>query len=179
MNQYEMQNPRKQYPQPEFPGQPHEALGGIDILVNIAGRQTAVPDIADRMTKQFEATFRTNVSATFGLCKAALPHMPPGASIINTASIQSYRPSPTLLDYASSKAAITAFTHALAKQVISKGIRVNAVAPGPIRTPLQPGGGQPARRSRTSGRWRRWGAPASRRNGRRSTCCSPPRSPAS
>ncbi len=118
-------------------------LGGIDILVNVAGKQTAVDDIADLTTEQFEATFRTNVYAMFWLCKAALPHMPPGATIINTTSIQSYNPSPMLLDYASTKAAITAFTHALAKQVVDKGIRVNAVAPGPFWTPLQPSGGQP------------------------------------
>ncbi len=121
-----------------------DALGGIDILVNVAGKQTAVKAIADLTTEQFEATFRTNVTAMFWLCKAALPHMPPGATIINTTSIQSYQPSPSLLDYASSKAAITAFTHALAKQVAEKGIRVNAVAPGPVWTPLQSSGGQPA-----------------------------------
>ena len=119
------------------------ALGGIDILVNVAGKQTAAKDIADITTEQFDATFRTNVYSMFWLCKAALPHMPPGATIINTTSIQSYQPSQTLLDYASTKAAITAFTHALAKQVASKGIRVNAVAPGPVWTPLQPSGGQP------------------------------------
>jgi NAD(P)-dependent dehydrogenase (short-subunit alcohol dehydrogenase family) len=119
------------------------ALGGLDILVNNAGKQTARTDIAEITTEQFEATFRTNVFSMFWLCKAALPHMPPGAAIINTTSIQSYQPSPSLLDYASSKAAITAFTHALAKQVASKGIRVNAVAPGPVWTPLQPSGGQP------------------------------------
>ncbi len=119
------------------------ALGGIDILVNVAGKQTAQKDIADVTTEQFDATFRTNVYAMFWLCKAALPHMPPGATIINTTSIQSYQPSKTLLDYASTKAAITAFTHALAKQVAPKGIRVNAVAPGPFWTPLQPSGGQP------------------------------------
>ncbi len=118
-------------------------LGGIDILVNVAGKQVAVKDIADLTTEQFDATFRTNVYAMFWLCKAALPHMPPGATIINTTSIQSYQPSPSLLDYASTKAAITAFTHGLAKQVASKGIRVNAVAPGPVWTPLQPCGGQP------------------------------------
>jgi NAD(P)-dependent dehydrogenase (short-subunit alcohol dehydrogenase family) len=119
------------------------ALGGIDILVNVAGKQTAVKDIADITTEQFDKTFRTNVYSMFWLCKAALPHMPPGATIINTTSIQSYQPSQTLMDYASTKAAITAFTHALAKQVASKGIRVNAVAPGPVWTPLQPSGGQP------------------------------------
>lgn len=120
-----------------------ERLGGIDILVNVAGKQTAVKDIAELTTEQFEATFRTNVYAMFWLCKAAIPHMPPGATIINTTSIQGYQPSPTLLDYAPSKAAIANFTHALAKQVAPKGIRVNAVAPGPFWTPLQPSGGQP------------------------------------
>jgi NAD(P)-dependent dehydrogenase (short-subunit alcohol dehydrogenase family) len=118
-------------------------LGGLDILVNVAGKQTYVDDIAELSTEQFEATFRTNVFAMFWLCKAALPHLPPGATIINTTSIQSYQPSPGLLDYASTKAAITAFTHALAKQVVGKGVRVNAVAPGPVWTPLQPSGGQP------------------------------------
>ena len=121
----------------------HEALSGLDILVNVAGKQTAVKEIADLTTDQFEATFRTNVTAMFWLCKAAIPLMPPGATIINTTSIQGYQPSPTLLDYASTKAAITAFTKALAKQIASKGIRVNAVAPGPVWTPLQPSGGQP------------------------------------
>jgi NAD(P)-dependent dehydrogenase (short-subunit alcohol dehydrogenase family) len=119
------------------------ALGGIDILVIVAGKQTHVDAIADLTTEQFDLTFRTNVYAMFWLCKAALPHMPPGATIINTTSIQSYQPSPGLLDYASTKAVITAFTHGLAKQVAEKGIRVNAVAPGPVWTPLQPSGGQP------------------------------------
>jgi NAD(P)-dependent dehydrogenase (short-subunit alcohol dehydrogenase family) len=124
-------------------GEARSALGGIDILVNVAGKQTTVKDIADLTTEQFDQTFRTNVYAMFWLCKAALPHMPPGSTIINTTSIQSYQPSPGLLDYASTKAAITAFTHALAKQVVGEGIRVNAVAPGPVWTPLQPSGGQP------------------------------------
>ena len=118
-------------------------LGGIDILVNVAGKQTNVAEIANLTTEQFDQTFRTNVYAMFWLCKAALPHMPAGATIINTTSIQSYEPSPGLLDYASTKAAITAFTHALAKQVAERGIRVNGVAPGPVWTPLQPSGGQP------------------------------------
>lgn len=120
-----------------------KALGGIDILVNVAGKQQAVKEIAKLTTEQFDETFKTNVYAMFWLCKAALPHMPAGATIVNTTSIQSYQPSPALLDYASTKAAITAFTHALAKQVAEKGIRVNAVAPGPVWTPLQPSGGQP------------------------------------
>ena len=118
-------------------------LGGLDVLVNVAGKQTAVEDIADLTSAQIEATYRTNVYAMMWLCRAAIPLMPAGASIINTTSIQAYQPSPSLLDYAGTKAAIVAFTHALAKQVAKKGIRVNAVAPGPVWTPLQPSGGQP------------------------------------
>jgi NAD(P)-dependent dehydrogenase (short-subunit alcohol dehydrogenase family) len=118
-------------------------LGSLDILANIAGKQIAVETIANLSTEQFEQTFATNVYAMFWLCKYALRHMPPGASIINTASIQAYQPSPQLLDYAPTKAAIVAFTKSLAKQVADKGVRVNAVAPGPIWTPLQPSHGQP------------------------------------
>ncbi|MCU1293044.1 MAG: putative dehydrogenase like protein [Bryobacterales bacterium] len=118
-------------------------LGGLDILVNVAGKQHAVENIEDVTTEQFDQTFKTNVYAMFWLSKAALPHLPAGATVINTTSIQAYQPSPTLLDYASTKAAIVAFTKALAKQLASKGIRVNAVAPGPVWTPLQPSGGQP------------------------------------
>ncbi len=120
-----------------------KGLGGLDILVNVAGHQIACDDITDLTTEQFDETFKTNVYAMFWLCKAALPHMPAGATIINTASIVAYQPSKQLLDYSSTKAAIVAFTKALAKQVAEKGIRVNAVAPGPIWTPLQPSGGQP------------------------------------
>ena len=119
-----------------------EGLEGLDILVNVAGKQIVIEDIADLTTDQFDQTFRTNVYAMFWLCKYALPHMQPGSVIINTASIQSYQPSPQLLDYASTKAAIVAFTKSLAKQVAHKGVRVNAVAPGPIWTPLQPSHGQ-------------------------------------
>ena len=121
----------------------NEELGGIDIIANIAGRQIAVEDIEDISTEQLESTFKTNIFAMFWICKYALPYLPSGASVINTASIQSYQPSPTLLDYASTKAAIVAFTKSLAKQWAEKGIRVNAVAPGPIWTPLQPSHGQP------------------------------------
>lgn len=117
-------------------------LGGLDILVNNAGKQHSVEDIADVTTEQFDQTFKTNIYATFWLSKAALPHMPPGGTIINTTSIQAYEPSETLVDYATTKAAINAFTKALAQQVAKKGIRVNAVAPGPIWTPLQVSGGQ-------------------------------------
>jgi len=118
-------------------------FGSIDILVNNAGKQVFVEKLEDLTSEQFEKTFATNVFAMFWISKAAIPHMPAGASIINTTSIQSYQPSPGLLDYASSKGAITAFTKSLAKMLADKGIRVNAVAPGPIWTPLQPSGGQP------------------------------------
>jgi len=118
-------------------------LGGLDILVNNAGKQVYVENLEDLTTEQFEQTFKTNVFAMFWITQAAVPHMPEGASIINTTSIQSYQPSPGLLDYASSKGAITAFTKSLAKMLAGKGIRVNAVAPGPIWTPLQPSHGQP------------------------------------
>ncbi len=121
-----------------------EGLGGLDVLALVAGKQTAQKDLADITTEQLDATFRTNVYAMFWMCQEAIPHMKPGATIINTTSIQGYQPSPTLLDYAATKAAIVSFTHSLAKSVAKKGIRVNAVAPGPFWTPLQPSGGQPA-----------------------------------
>lgn len=119
------------------------ALGSIDILVNNAGKQVYIDSIEKLTSEQFQKTFAVNVFSMFWITKAALSHMPPGASIINTTSIQSYQPSPGLLDYASTKGAITSFTKSLAKQLIEKGIRVNAVAPGPIWTPLQPSYGQP------------------------------------
>nr|WP_305884740.1 SDR family oxidoreductase [Lewinella sp. JB7] len=118
-------------------------LGGLDILVNNAGRQTAQKSIDELTTEQFDNTFKVNVYAPFWITKAALAHMSAGASIINTASVQSFDPSPNLLDYAQTKACNVAFTKALAQQVAEKGIRVNAVAPGPIWTPLQSSGGQP------------------------------------
>jgi NAD(P)-dependent dehydrogenase (short-subunit alcohol dehydrogenase family) len=121
-----------------------EKLGYIDILVNNAGKQQFVEELDDLSTEQFQKTFATNVFAMFWITKAVVPFMPAGGSIINTTSIQSYQPSPGLLDYASTKGAITAFTKSLAKMLIKKGIRVNAVAPGPIWTPLQQSGGQPA-----------------------------------
>lgn len=123
--------------------QASEELHGIDILVNNAGKQVYIDAFEDLTSEQFQQTFTTNVFALFWITKAAVPHMPAGASIINTTSIQSYLPSPGLLDYASTKGAITAFTKSLAKMLIKKGIRVNAVAPGPIWTPLQPSYGQP------------------------------------
>jgi len=120
-----------------------ELLGGIDILVNNAGKQQFVEKLEDLTTEQFKKTYTTNVFAMFWITKAAVPFMPAGGSIINTTSIQSYQPSAGLLDYASTKGAITAFTKSLAKMLIENGIRVNAVAPGPVWTPLQQSGGQP------------------------------------
>jgi len=120
-----------------------ERLGGLDLLVSVAGMQQQVPEIADLTTEQFDATFKTNVYAMFWLCKAAIAVMPPGSSIINTSSVQAYTPSPILLDYATTKGAINTFSKALAQQVAERGIRVNVVAPGPVWTPLQVAGGQP------------------------------------
>ena len=120
-----------------------ELLGGIDILVNNAGKQQFVEKLEDLTTEQFKKTYTTNVFAMFWITKAAVPFIPAGGSIINTTSIQSYQPSAGLLDYASTKGAITAFTKSLAKMLIENGIRVNAVAPGPVWTPLQQSGGQP------------------------------------
>ena len=120
-----------------------DELGGIDILVNNAGKQIATESLTDVNDEQFDHTMKTNIYAMFWLTRAALPHLPAGATIINTTSIQAYSPSETLVEYATTKAAINAFTKALAQQLAPKGIRVNAVAPGPIWTPLQVSKGQP------------------------------------
>jgi NAD(P)-dependent dehydrogenase (short-subunit alcohol dehydrogenase family) len=114
-------------------------LGGVDILVNNAAYQMAQNGgIFDITTQQFDRVMKTNLYAMFWLSKAAAQHMQPGSTIINTASIQAYQSSPNLLDYATTKAGIVAFTKALAANLAEKGIRVNAVAPGPIWTPLIP-----------------------------------------
>jgi NAD(P)-dependent dehydrogenase (short-subunit alcohol dehydrogenase family) len=135
-------------------------LGGIDLLINNAGKQIYVPDIADLSTTQIKATFAVNVFAPMWLSKHAIPHMPPGSSIINTSSVQGYHPSPGLLDYAATKAAIVNFTKGLAQQVADKGIRVNAVAPGPVWTPLQPSHGQPPEKLEHFGENTLWGRTA-------------------
>ncbi len=118
-----------------------EALGGLDILVSNAALQQAQPSIEDITTEQFDSTMKTNLYAMFWITKAALPHMPAGSTIIVTSSEQAVDPSANLLDYAQTKAAQVAFTRSMAKQLAPKGIRVNAVAPGPFWTPLQPSGG--------------------------------------
>ncbi|MBE3078295.1 glucose 1-dehydrogenase [Clavibacter michiganensis] len=120
-----------------------EGLGGLDIVVNNAGKQQNFDSLEDISDEEFDVTFKTNVYAMFWITKAALPHLKPGSSIINTSSIQAYAPSPNLVHYATTKASINAFSKGLAQQLAPKGIRVNVVAPGPIWTPLQTAGGQP------------------------------------
>ena len=118
-------------------------LGGLDILVINAGRQQNREDISKVTSEDFDRTMKTNLYAMHWIAQAAVPHLPPGASVITTASIQAYEPSAILLDYATTKAGIVAYTKALAKQLIEKGIRANVVAPGPFWTALQASGGQP------------------------------------
>ena len=113
-----------------------DELGGIDVLVNNAGYQMAYDSFLEIPAEEIEFVFRTNVVAMFHLCQAAVPHMPEGATIINTTSIQAAQPSPQLLHYAATKGAISTFTKGLAQEVADRGIRVNAVATGPIWTPL-------------------------------------------
>ena len=115
-----------------------DEFGRVDVLVNNAAFQTTHESIEEFTTEEFERTFKTNIYAMFWLCRAALPRMKPGSVIINTASIQAFNPSPTLLAYAPTKAAIVNFTKALSHIAMKQGVRVNAVAPGPVWTPLIP-----------------------------------------
>ncbi len=115
-----------------------DELGGVDVLVNNAAYQTTHDTIGEFTTEEFDRAYKTNVYAMFWLCREAVPHMRRGASIINTTSVQAYSPSPMLLPYASTKAAIKNFTQGLAQMLAERGIRVNAVAPGPVWTPLIP-----------------------------------------
>ncbi len=117
-------------------------LGGLDILVNNAARQIARESILDITSEDFDETFKTNVYAMFWLTKAAVPLLKPGSTIINTVSVNSYEPNEVMIDYAATKGAMMIFTKGLAKQLAPKGIRVNAVAPGPFWTALQVTGGQ-------------------------------------
>jgi len=119
-------------------------LGGLDILVINAGRQQYREDISQVTSEDFDRTLKTNLYAMHWIAQAAVPHLPAGASVITTASIQAYDPSAILLDYATTKAGIVAYTKALSKQLIEKGVRANVVAPGPFWTALQSSGGQPS-----------------------------------
>jgi NAD(P)-dependent dehydrogenase (short-subunit alcohol dehydrogenase family) len=118
-----------------------EGLGGLDIVVNNAGRQQAHASILDISSEDFDATMKTNIYAPFWIIKAALPHLKPGSTIIASTSEQAYDPTPDLYDYAQTKAATMNYVKSLAKQFAARGIRVNGVAPGPIWTPLQVSGG--------------------------------------
>ncbi|GAA4811147.1 SDR family oxidoreductase [Sphingosinicella ginsenosidimutans] len=117
------------------------AFGRLDILVNNAGEQHPDKDIGDITEQQLQRTFQTNIFGMFYMVQAALPHLGEGAAIINTTSVTMYEGSSELLDYSATKGAITAFTRSLSENLVEKGIRVNAVAPGPIWTPLNPCGG--------------------------------------
>ena len=115
-----------------------QEFGKIDVLVNNAAYQMVRNGIQEISSEQFDRTFKTNIYAMFYLCKAAIPHMQPGASIINTSSKEAYHPKPLLLDYAATKGAIITFSYGLAQETTPQGIRVNVVAPGPVWTPLIP-----------------------------------------
>jgi NAD(P)-dependent dehydrogenase (short-subunit alcohol dehydrogenase family) len=118
-----------------------DALGGIDILVNNAGEQHPDEDIGDISEQQLKRTFQTNIYAMFFLTQAVRPHLKKGSAIVNCTSVTMYQGSKDLLDYSATKGAITAFTRSLSENLVGEGIRVNAVAPGPIWTPLNPCGG--------------------------------------
>lgn len=120
-----------------------DQLGGLDILVNNAGHQIYSRKLEDIDPAEFDKTIKTNLYAMFWITQEALPHLPAGSTIINTTSVQAYKPSPVIVDYAATKAAINGWTKGLANQLAERGIRVNAVAPGPIWTPLQVTEGQP------------------------------------
>jgi NAD(P)-dependent dehydrogenase (short-subunit alcohol dehydrogenase family) len=117
-------------------------LGGLDILVNNAARQHALPDLGQLTTDLLDWTLKTNIYALVWITKAALPHLHAGSAIINTTSVVAYDPPEDIVDYAMTKAAVMNFTKSMAKQLAKKQIRVNGVAPGPIWTALQPSGGQ-------------------------------------
>jgi NAD(P)-dependent dehydrogenase (short-subunit alcohol dehydrogenase family) len=117
--------------------------GRLDVLVNNAGEQHPDEDVTDITAEQLQRTFQTNIFSMFYLVQAARPHLQRGAAIVNCTSVTMYKGAPILLDYSATKGAITAFTRSLSENLVADGIRVNAVAPGPIWTPLNPCGGQP------------------------------------
>ena len=126
--------------------------GRLDVLVNNAGEQHPDQDITDITVEQLQRTFQTNIFSMFYLVQAARPHLKEGAAIINCTSVTMYKGAPILLDYSATKGAITAFTRSLSENLIEHGIRVNAVAPGPIWTPLNPFGGQPPEKIKDFGK---------------------------
>lgn len=127
---------------PRTRGQGHQRRGGLDILVINAGHQQTREDISNVTADDFDQTLKTNLYAMHWITQAAVPHLPPGSAVITTASVQAYDPSAELLDYATTKAGIVAYTKALAQQLLKKGIRANVVAQGPFWTALQASGGQ-------------------------------------
>ncbi len=129
-----------------------ETLGALDILVNNAGEQHWDEDITEISEEQLKRTFQTNIYSMFFLTQAARPHLKKGATIVNCTSVTMYKGSKLLLDYSATKGAITAFTRSLSENLIGDGIRVNAVAPGPIWTPLNPFGGSPPEKVRDFGK---------------------------
>ena len=128
-------------------------LGGLDIIVNNAGRQQAAPNILDISTEEFDAIMKTNIYAPFWIIREALPHLPPGSAIIGTTSEQAYDPDGWLYAYAQTKAATMNYVKSLAKQFGPKGIRVNGVAPGPVWTALQVSGGTTPEKQQPFGSW--------------------------
>ncbi|MBA2934469.1 SDR family oxidoreductase [Sphingomonas sp. CGMCC 1.13654] len=134
-------------------------LGGLDILVINAGRQQYRENVEEVSSEDFDRTLKTNLYAMHWIVQAAVPHLDAGSSIITTASVQAYDPSAILLDYATTKAGIVAYTQALAKQMIERGIRANVVAPGPVWTVLQPSGGQPQEKVQKFGQASAFGRP--------------------
>lgn len=143
----------------DLPKRAAEELGGLDILVVNAGHQKFFEKFEQITTQDFDETMRTNLYALFWTTQEAAKIMPPGASIITTASVQAYDPSTTIMHYATTKAGIVAFTKALASELIEKGIRANAVAPGPFWTPLNPSGGSSQEKVKTFGQGSAFGRP--------------------
>lgn len=143
----------------ELVDQAVSGLGGLDVLVINAGRQQFRESVEEVSSEDFDRTLKTNLYAMHWIAQAAVPHLEAGASVITTASVQAYDPSAILLDYATTKAGIVAYTQALAKQLIKKGVRANIVAPGPVWTVLQPSGGQPQEKVTKFGQASAFGRP--------------------
>jgi NAD(P)-dependent dehydrogenase (short-subunit alcohol dehydrogenase family) len=136
-----------------------DRLGGLDILVINAGHQQARNSVGEVTTDEFDVTMKTNLYAMHWITQAAVPHLPPGASVITTASVQAYSPSSSLIHYATTKAGIVAYTKALAQELLQKGVRANVVAPGPFWTALQSSGGQPPEKVEKFGQESEFGRP--------------------